>query len=217
MSGFSVERHRGTAGELHALVPPDDGRRRLWVLEATAPAVVLGSTQGDDVVDRDAAERAGVDVVRRRSGGGAVWVEPGDPIWIDVFVPRGDPLWDDDVGRAFLPIGRAWAAALADAGIDGTTVHEGALVTTEWSGLVCFAGRGPGEVLLGGRKVVGLSQRRTRAGARFQCAAPRRWDPSPLVTLLRGSPPLPALVACGAGIGDVPVDVIVAALGRALR
>jgi hypothetical protein len=33
--------------------------------------------------------------------------------------------------------------------------------------------------------VVGISQRRTRAAARFQCAAYRRWDPEPLMRLLR--------------------------------
>ena len=211
-----VEHHRGSAGELHDLLPPDDGRRRLWVLDVTAPAVVLGSTQAAEVVDGVAASAAGVDVVRRRSGGGAVWVEPGDPVWVDVIVPRDDPLWDDDVGRAFLPVGRAWSVALAAVGVGGTAVHDGAMVTTEWSSLVCFAGRGPGEVLRGERKVVGISQRRTRAGARFQCALPRRWDPGPLASLLRPTPPLGELGAVGAGIGDVPTGDLISALVRAL-
>ena len=211
-----VEEHRGTAAELHARTPPDDGRRRLWVLEVTGPAVVLGSTQPDTVVDATAAAAAGVTVARRRSGGGAVWVAPGDPIWVDVFVPRDDPLWDDDVGRAFLPIGRAWASALAAAGVPGGWVHEGALVGAEHSDLVCFAGRGPGEVLLGDAKVVGLSQRRTRAGARFQCAVPRRWDEEPLRSLLRPSPPPGALAGCGGDVGDVPVAALLDALGAAL-
>jgi lipoate-protein ligase A len=38
---------------------------------------------------------------------------------------------------------------------------------------VCFAGVGPGEVLTGDRKLVGLSQRRTRHGIRIQCQAHR--------------------------------------------
>jgi hypothetical protein len=55
-----------------------------------------------------------------------------------------------------------------------------------WGQLVCFAGLGPGEVTagLGGAKVVGISQRRTRAGARFQCAVPLAWDPGRLAALL---------------------------------
>lgn len=212
---WSVRRHVAPAADLHALVPPTTGRH-VWVLEPVAPAVVLGSTQVDDVVDAAAAGRAGVDVVRRRSGGGAVWVSPDDPVWVDVIVPRGDRLWHDDVGRAFLPIGEAWRAALASMGVSGTGVHDGALVRTRWSDLVCFAGRGPGEVFLGDAKVVGMSQRRTRHGARFQCAVPRRWDAEPLRSLLRPAPPVGALDGCGAGIGSVPTDDLVAAFVAAL-
>ncbi len=53
-----------------------------------------------------------------------------------------------------------------------------------WAELVCFAGIGPGEVLLGGRKLVGISQRRTRNGSRFQCMVHTRWSPDVLVDLL---------------------------------
>jgi hypothetical protein len=66
--------------------------------------------------------------------------------------------------------GRAWRAALIEvAGADPgrLRVHRGGMVDSDWSALVCFAGIGPGEVL-DGAKLVGLSQRRTRAGARIQ-------------------------------------------------
>lgn len=195
---------------------PNDGHRRISVLEATHPAVVLGSTQSDDVIDHRAAAATGVDVVRRRSGGGAVWVAPDDPIWVDVVIPRGDRLWTDDVGHAFGPIGQAWSAALEALGVGGTVVHEGAMVRTDWSDLVCFSGTGPGEVLRGGRKIVGISQRRTRAGARFQCAIPRRWEPERLHRLLREPPPLAELLHVGGEVGEVPtadlVDAFVAAM-----
>lgn len=218
MTGWVVEHHRGPAGELHALEVPDDGTPRVWVLDATGPAVVLGSTQRDEVVDAEAARAAGVAVVRRRSGGGAVWVGPGDPHWVDVVVPRGHPLWSDDVGRAFLPIGRAWQQALEAVGVGGTHLHEDALACGPLGGTVCFAGRGPGEVLAGDAKVVGISQRRTRAGARFQCAVPVTWDPAPLAALLTDRPDVELLAAVGRGIGsgvrrDALVDALVTALG----
>lgn len=182
--GWTVERRRAPAGELHALPFPDPMARAVWVCEPAAPALVLGSAQPEDHVDRAACERAGVEVVRRRSGGGAVLVAPGAQLWLDVLLPAGDDRWSDDVGRAFLWLGEVWAAALADLGIAGT-VHRGALRTSTWSPRVCFAGVGPGEVLdEQGRKVVGLSQRRTRAGARFQCVALADWDPAALVGLL---------------------------------
>lgn len=211
-----VERHRGTAAELHALDVPDDGVARLWVLEVTGPAVVLGSTQREDVVDAGAARAAGVAIARRRSGGGAVWVAPGDPIWMDVVVPRGHRLWTDDVGRAFLPVGRAWQAALARLGVDGTHLHEHALACGPLGGTVCFAARGPGEVLVGEAKLVGISQRRTRAGARFQCAVHRRWDPAPLGDVLSERLDPDLLAAAGTGAGpDLQVDDLVTALAAA--
>jgi lipoate-protein ligase A len=113
-----------------------------------------------------------------------VLVEPGGLVWLDVLVPAGDPLWEHDVGRAFAWLGRAWVAALADAGVSGAEAHEGPLVTNAWSRIVCFAGLGPGEVTLDGAKVVGMCQRRARAGALFQCAALLDWQPRRLLDLL---------------------------------
>jgi lipoate---protein ligase len=106
-------------------------------------------------------------------------------VWIDVILPAGDPLWDDDVGRAAGWVGRSWQAALASLGVGPTEVHEGALACGPLGRLVCFATVGAGEVTTPERrKIVGISQRRTRHAARFQCAAYSRWEPEPLVRLL---------------------------------
>jgi lipoate-protein ligase A len=174
---WRVVRARDRAAILHRMGVTQPVVREVRVLEATAPALVLGSTQ--PMVERD-----DVDVVRRRSGGGAVLVEPGAVVWIDVVVPRGDDLWDDDVARAFWWLGDAWVAALGALGVDGAEVHRGPLIASPLSSLVCFAGLGPGEVVVGGRKAVGMSQRRTREGALFQCAVPLAWHGARLVELL---------------------------------
>ncbi len=150
--------------------------------------VVLGSTQPDTVIDRVAAEAAGLAVARRRSGGGAVLHGPEEASWVEVWLPRGDPRWDDDVHRSFGWLGDAWASVLADAGATGVAVHRGSLQRTAWSDLVCFGGLGSGEVTVEGRKVVGIAQRRSRAGARFQCAVLHRWRPADLVDVLAITP-----------------------------
>jgi lipoate-protein ligase A len=181
--------------------------RRVEVLVPTVPALVLGSTQRGPV-ETDLA------VVRRRSGGGAVLVGPDDPLWVDVDLPAGDPLWDADVGRSFHWLGRAWAGALADLGVTAE-VHTGGFEPGEWGRVVCFAGRGPGEVFLGGAKVVGLAQRRTRAGARFQCAVPTRWDPDRLVDALVAPPDRDRARRDLAGVATAP-GVDADALGAAL-
>jgi len=193
----------------------------LWWFEVERPAVVLGSTQRSEVVDAHAATGAGIEVARRRSGGGAVFLEPGGALWIDVLLPASDHRWDRDVGRSFAWLGRAWAEVVVQLGVPGATVHDGPLQHRPWSDLVCFAGLGPGEVTVDGRKVVGISQRRTRSAARFQCALLRHWDPDPLLSVLALASDERArasadLRSAGRGVGTVGGDHVVALLRSAL-
>lgn len=162
--GWSVAHLAGTPQELHDLDPGVNPGRLVWVMEPSRSALVLGSTQSSDVV---VGAPRGVDVARRRSGGGAVLVEPTNTLWIDVIVPSGDPLWSDDVSAAANWLGQTWVDVIGGAAL----VHRGPMVRAAWSSLVCFAGTGPGEVVDGERKIVGISQRRTRAWGRFQCVA----------------------------------------------
>lgn len=215
-TGWLVEASVGTATELHGLAPPGVPRRTARLLSVSKPAIVLGSTQPDDVVDRSRALAAGVSVARRRSGGAAVLLDPGDHVWVDLFVPAGDPLWDDDVVAAAGWAGAAWRGAVESLGEGDLEVHRGAMVTSSWSSLVCFAGRGPGEVFSGGRKLVGLSQRRTREWIRVQTAVHRVWEPARLLGVLDLSPSRRsagerALVPVVATL-DAEVDEIVDAL-----
>lgn len=205
MTGWTVEHLDGVASVLHARLPPDRLSRSVWVCSTSSPAIVLGSTQPLDVVDRHRATELGFEVVKRASGGGAVVVEPGMVTWIDVLVPVDDPLWVDDVGRSAQWLGEAWSAALHDVGVVGTTVHNGSMCHTKLSRLICFAGLAPGEVSVGDAKVVGISQRRTRTGARFQSVALRAWDVELWAELLA-----PGLSAHAGGLDELQrIDVAV--------
>ncbi|BFO16967.1 hypothetical protein SHKM778_33550 [Streptomyces sp. KM77-8] len=67
------------------------GRRpptlRVW--EWGAPAVIIGSFQSlGNEVDPEGAGRHGIEVVRRISGGGAMFVEPGNTITYSLSVPE---------------------------------------------------------------------------------------------------------------------------------
>lgn len=67
-----------------------EGRRRptLRIWEWGAPAVVIGSFQSlRNEVDPEGAERHGITVVRRISGGGAMFIEPGNTITYSLTVP----------------------------------------------------------------------------------------------------------------------------------
>ncbi|MBO0713928.1 MAG: lipoate--protein ligase family protein [Acidimicrobiales bacterium] len=165
---WRVEERCGSPGELHAREAP--AGRTVTVCRATDPAVVLGSAQPEADFDVRRATETGLSMVRRRSGGGAVLVEPGTLVWADVGLERGDPLWQEDVSVSFLWLGEAWAGALAALGVRGAVVHRGRLRPNRWSRALCFAGLGPGEVTVNGRKLVGLSQRRQRDRAWFATA-----------------------------------------------
>lgn len=160
-------------------------RRRLALArEVKRPTLVLGSTQRTDIVDRFEVHDRGVEVVRRHGGGGAVFLEPGNHLWVDAWIPRQDPLWKMDVLVAAAWVADWWRAALSHCGVNGLDAHTGRSQPGDLGELVCFAGRGPGEVSSSGRKVVGLSQWRSREGSLFSTCAYAVWDPTPMVQLL---------------------------------
>lgn len=204
---WRVVTSRGSAADLHADLP-DPAVRTVRVADVAGPAVVLGSAEPADHVDVAAAAAAGVAVTRRRSGGGAVWLAPGQQVWLDVALPRGDPLWDDDVSHAGAWLGAVWGAALADLGLGGATVHTGPMARPAWSDRVCFAGTAAGEVRVGAAKAVGVSQRRTRAGAVFQATAYVRPVPAVFAALLG----VPAAVTAVAVVDATPAAVVAAVL-----
>ena len=89
MHGFALEHTVGSAQSLHHRPIPDPVSPTIWWHDVAGPALVLGSSQPDSTIDLDACSRAGIEVVRRRSGGGAVLLVPGEVVWLDVIVPRG--------------------------------------------------------------------------------------------------------------------------------
>lgn len=191
-----VEHVVASAEEVHAFWPARLGAARLVrVVEPVAPALVLGSTTKAEAFRLDEARRRGYEVARRSSGGGAVLVAPSAQVWLMIYLPRRDPLVLEDIGRSFLWIGHAVAAVLARHGLEPTVVEhrtEDPPIARE----ICFAGLGFGEVLVGGDKVLGLAQRRTRETVAFQVSL--LWeDHQRELALLRRSPADPSLVRSG--------------------
>ncbi len=212
-STWRVEHRTGTAQELHdaAASDPVDGRA-VVVQHVVEPSLVLGSTQDAADVDAAALELAGLASARRRSGGGAVVLRPDDHVWVDLVVPADDPLHDDDVERAAWWVGDSWSRALGRRIDDrATEVHRRGVSDRAAGRVACFAALGPGEVSLDGRKVLGVSQRRTRSGARFQCVAYRFWEPELLLDVL-----VPTGRAAGLGGGEWGDGEPAAVLRRAL-
>lgn len=202
---WRVEHWEGPAGEFHGLDP--EHVRAVRSVRVSRPVIVLGSTQPTGDIDAAAAARLGIEVARRRSGGGAVYLHPDDSTWVDITIPRDDALWVDDVSTSMRWVGDAFASVLGSALAAGApAVHDGPFRAGVLSRAYCFAGLAPGEVTVGGAKLVGVSQRRGRPGARMQCVVYHRIDPADFATCF-------ADAGISSAVRDVPVAL--SPLGRA--
>jgi len=141
---------------------------RIWTYEA--PAVVLGCAQNawyDDVVRR---APPGVACVKREAGGGAVLTGP----WMvsaSVVLPVEHPWVRSGLIDSYRVLGELHAAVLQQHGIAARALTAQDVAAVRQSphanapAWACFAGLSHGEVVdAGGRKLVGLAQRRRRNG-----------------------------------------------------
>ncbi len=177
-------------------------------------ALVLGSAQRDDEVDRDACAAAGVAIVRRGTGGGAVLCDSG-VLLIDIAVPRGHDLGIDDVTEAYRPLGEALAAGLAALGVETRLVavddaRASDAARRAAARRACWAGISPYELLLpDGRKLVGLAQRRRQGAVLHQVAIHVTSPPIAVADLLVDGSDLMSWLeatACVHDVADVSVD-----------
>jgi lipoate-protein ligase A len=215
VTAWTLQHSHGDAGAFHAIDPAPARTATFHAVDR--PTLVLGSAQSEAEVDARVASTIGVDVVRRRSGGGAVLLMPDEFVWLDLVIPLDDPLWDVDVARAMVWVGELWQRVLGDLGMD-VAVHREAMVRADWSRSVCWAGTGTGEVVAERGKAVGISQRRTRELARFQTMCHLRWRPELVAALVAPPRPTPATVAPWAAVTTMdPVELqgaLTAALPR---
>lgn len=187
---------------LLAELPPDGPPVLSWST-VTAPALVLGRMATDPPIDHDAVAAAGVEIARRSSGGGPVLWDAG-LLALDVALPPGHRLGGADVVRAYRWLGEAIAAALSGLGVPAVELVS---VEAARAGKLrpgpgaeaCFGGLSPYEVTAAGRKVVGLSQARRRAGSLVQAGILMRLDAPALARLLGRDARFAAGLAAAAG------------------
>lgn len=139
-----------------------------WQVER--PALVL--SRGSRVqADERACRAAGVEIVRRGSGGGPVlWTHT--LVALDVAVPRTHALWSADVVASYRWLGELIAESLRKLGVADAVALPAEVARSmndpELAAMACYAGVSPWEVAIDGRKVVGLSQVRRAAGVLLQ-------------------------------------------------
>ncbi len=206
---WSITESVGAAGPFHEKRPTEDTGPQVWIHRPVVPTLVLGSSQPSGVVNDEEANRRGVDVCRRRSGGGLVYIAPDTDCWIDLIIPSTSKLFDVDIAKAFHWVGAHWAKTLQTYSAPFRPLEIVMATENQQSGasdLLCFAGIGHGELMVDGRKVVGLSQRRSRSWARIQSIVIGRWNPAALEPLIRtealGNAGLRGLDSVSAGLPD---------------
>jgi lipoate-protein ligase A len=133
----------------------------MFVVRLAAPTLVLGSSQPLGLLKANVIDA--MPVRRRRGGGGLVYLQPDD-LWVDWWIPADDVRWSGDVRASSLEVGGWWCDVLRRHVKGEVTLHQGPLEGDPRYRVVCFSGRGPGEVFVDNRKAVGLAQWRVREG-----------------------------------------------------
>ncbi|MEH6473033.1 MAG: hypothetical protein V7752_17490 [Halopseudomonas sp.] len=146
----------------------DEPQLLLWQYDKAA--VIMGCSQRPDEGQLQRAETAGLPIIRRGSGGGAVLAGP----WMlsaTLFIPTEHPIGTLDLIKLFGWFEQIWIQALTDCavsckGVDKTLIDLSKQISkrerVEWA---CYASLSHGEVVsLDGRKLVGLAQIRKRKG-----------------------------------------------------
>lgn len=185
----------------------------LRVYRWRAPTLSLGRNQrARGLYDETRAAKAGVDIVRRPTGGRAVlhWRE----VTYSVAAPEGAL---GDLAAAYRFINELLVAALRRLGVDARIVAPGARELPPGP-VPCFETPSAGEIEAGGGKLVGSAQWRD-AGALLQHGSILVADDQPLaVELLRESaaPPPPAATLAALLEREPGFDEVADALERAL-
>jgi lipoate-protein ligase A len=180
----------------------------LYWSQADAEGLVLGNAQRPTQLNQEALRRLGLPVYRRRAGGTAVLVGP-DLLALDVILPAGHPLLLPDVVESYRWLGETWVAALARLGIAARSVlpaeahAQQALLKGEESALresivrrACYGSLSPYEVVVAGRKVVGLAMVRRMTASLLQVGVLLRWRPESLALVLGQTPEEQELLRC---------------------
>lgn len=121
------------------------------------PAISLGKNQSAAEVDLEACRRDGIDVVRRPTGGRAVYHR--EELTYSLAARCDHPLLGGSVLESYRTIGRGLCRGLNLLGLPAELVraHSQGQASSHPS---CFAASGRYEISIRGRKVVGSAQRR---------------------------------------------------------
>ncbi|MBI3448427.1 MAG: lipoate--protein ligase family protein [Acidobacteria bacterium] len=217
--------------------PPADGFRNMGVDEAllescdagapgfpvlrlygfSPPCLSIGFSQElDRAADLAACRDAGLDVVRRPTGGRAVLHD--DEITYAVIGRRGDAPFDGSLLDAYGVVAQGLLAGFARLGVRASIAEQARDGDSHRESAICFSRPSRHEIVASGAKVVGSSSARRRGAFLQHGSIPRRFDRALLTRATGGEragekvPDVPGLARLAGR--DVTLPEIAAALGR---
>lgn len=133
-------------------------------------AVIMGCSQKPDQAQQQRAEQAGLPIMRRGSGGGAVLAGPW-MLSVTLFIPADHAIAEQNIIEIFSWFEQIWLTALHQCGVPCKGVDQPIIDRSKeisetrqlkWA---CYASLSHGEVVSeDDRKLVGLAQIRKRKG-----------------------------------------------------
>jgi lipoate-protein ligase A len=167
-------------------------------------------------IHADRCRSAGVDIVRRITGGKAVYHR--DEVTYSLAAGRRESLFPDDIVRTYEIISSCLARGLSELGICASLAEpEGPGRKTERPPC-CFAEPAGRELLVDGRKICGSAQTRSHGGFLQHGSLLMTFDPAATVSLIRSPETPEQLRSRVVGLNElIGVPVSAERLGEALR
>jgi lipoate-protein ligase A len=126
------------------------------------PAVSIGYFQDyRREINRDFCHKGGIDIVRRPTGGKAVFHD--SDLTYSFVAHERNPLFSSDIMENYGTISRCIARGLTKAGIEAALVEKGRGSRLGSQDFFCFSLPHRNELLAGGRKICGSAQLRSRS------------------------------------------------------
>lgn len=122
-------------------------------------AISLGYAQKiEEAVDLSACKKAGIDIVRRNTGGRAVF--HNYELTYSLVVKADNPLFSSNIRESYATIGRGLLAGLQKLGINAQLSKRNFAGINKSS--LCYLAPSWYEIVVGGKKLVGSAQRRVK-------------------------------------------------------
>lgn len=120
-------------------------------------AVSLGNGQSEAAIELDAVRAYGLDLIKRGTGGGGI-LHAATEVTYAVVVPIDDPALPRDLPGSFAYLGRGVQLALRALGL----AAELESVPDQTRDALCYTRKQGTNLVVGGKKISGGAQRRTR-------------------------------------------------------